>query len=330
MSDSEYWQLFLNRSWTIGIFRAKRELLRILATGVPLDRAVVEVILKDLSAQTLKAEAALANISAGKVLGSGFGVENIMPLQSMLRERERLLNQRLGKFRYLLEEDGQMLLELKRSGLWEDLLESVKIGRRQLAGGSGAMVRELSLRTIEEAFLKGRPTTLTKKVLIEQIPVSTQSRLFRLVGKEPRGKFYEIDIVKEIARKTHTLSENGKLYFELETYPYNGKFRKYRVDQYAELVAKTTVHEATQVSHIEKAQRIGTSLVKFNSTGRNYAQIQCGCEKVDGKIFSTIPGGSRGQSGKLYPYFRDVLQSLYLTVHVNCGHMARPYAEELA
>lgn len=111
-------------------------------------------------------------------------------------------------------------------------------------------------------------------------------------------------------------------------------WRMYDADKYAELVSLTTVREAEQEAFFADADRIGTDLVKMPYFPRDYsAEGDIVCERINGQIFSLKPGGSRGSSGKEYPYLygpEGIGATGYLLAHPHCRHIARPIPQEVA
>jgi len=156
------------------------------------------------------------------------------------------------------------------------------------------LIREIGLKNVERGIIKGsigasRDDLL--KDLLEQVPV--------------------ID---------------GK--FRLEIAPYQGQYRNFDVRYYADLVARTTRREVQNVANTIKAEELGTRLVKFNFTGKNYKKLKDPCEIIDGKTYSIETGGTL-INGKYFPYWRDAIRAGFATPHPNCQHFLRPVSEEL-
>jgi hypothetical protein len=151
------------------------------------------------------------------------------------------------------------------------------------------------------------------------------------------------DIVENLSKSVASVDPDGVMRFDLEIWPYSGDTRRYQVDQYAELVARTTTAEATQTAFIQKAQNLRTRLVKYNFIGKDYNKLgDKKCAAIDGKIFVIDKGSGTvkgGRSGIEYESFDKSLGSIlgfggarpdFLLPHPNCNHIARPFPEVLA
>ena len=132
------------------------------------------------------------------------------------------------------------------------------------------------------------------------------------------------ELTKELLENVTVL--DGK--FNLEVAPYNGTYRKFDVRYYADLVARTTRREVQNVSNVIKAEELGTRLVKYNFTGKNYASLNDPCALIDGKTYSIEVGGTYIE-GKYFPYWKDGIKGGFATPHPNCQHLLRPVSEDL-
>lgn len=294
-SAEAFLQAILERTWQQGTVKAGREVLRVLATGRPLDRAALDLIFEDIRNRAIRTAERIARHRFARVVT---GEPNLQPLASLLRERERILRQQLTSYRFTLETDAINLLNLRQSEEWTNFLESIDIGRR-----GQDVIREVSLRTLEKAFLKGQPTALTRVML--------------------RKEFRD--------RQINILAPNARPQIRLEIFPYVGEFRNYEIDAYAELVALTTTAEATQVGFDEQAAEIGTRLIKYNFIRKDYLRLgDPVCHKLNGNIFSLDRDGTDGKSGKHYRWIGEVLTRGFKTAHPRCDHIGRPIPEEFA
>lgn len=89
---------------------------------------------------------------------------------------------------------------------------------------------------------------------------------------------------------------------------------------YADLVARSTVHEARNVAAINLGKRIGNTLVKISS---HYGACPI-CTPYQGRVFST----SRKNTD--YPYLYDTpLDRDYQNFHPRCRHTVSQYIEKL-
>ena len=92
------------------------------------------------------------------------------------------------------------------------------------------------------------------------------------------------------------------------------------LDAYAELVARSTVHEARNTANINLGVRIGNDLVKMSS---HFGSCPI-CEPYQGRVFS-VSGTSPN-----YPALYDTpWSSAYQNFHPHCRHILTQYIEEL-
>lgn len=92
--------------------------------------------------------------------------------------------------------------------------------------------------------------------------------------------------------------------------------RKWRLDTYAELVARTTTREAASVATLNTCREYGLDLVRITT---HYPTCEK-CAPLQGKVFS-ISGRD-----KRYPKLTDERRP---PVHPNCRHVLAPYVREL-
>ncbi|WP_278308216.1 phage minor capsid protein [Carboxydocella sp. ULO1] len=92
--------------------------------------------------------------------------------------------------------------------------------------------------------------------------------------------------------------------------------RKWRLDSYAEMVARTTTREAASAATINTCREAGLDLVKITT---HYPTCEK-CAPLQGKVFSIS-----GQD-KRYPKLTDEYRP---PIHPNCRHTLQPYVREL-
>jgi hypothetical protein len=292
-----FWQFVLRRTWHDGLFAVLRQLLKVLSHEQPLDKAVVELFYEDLEKKSIAAERGIMINRASQIMV--LNEVNLRPLKALLDQREQLVKRRLKDHFFILTKDEKAMIKFRGDDEWQAYLKRISIGRR-----GQDRIREIALSDLEKAFLQGSPVALGKN-----------------------------QIVENISKSVKTLNDDGIMRFELEVFPYEGKTRVYAVDQYAELVAKTTTAEATQVSFIKKAENLRTRLIKYNFIGKDYKKLNDDkCDKIDGEIFAINDGEivTGQQTGKKYRSFRQVVGERFILPHPNCNHIARPFPEALA
>ena len=124
--------------------------------------------------------------------------------------------------------------------------------------------------------------------------------------------------VKQMQRNLVQMLENkGVAAIE---YMRGGKKCYMSLDAYAELVARSTVHEARNTANINLGVRIGNDLVKMSS---HFGSCPI-CAPYEGRVFS-VSGTNPN-----YPALYDTpWSSTYQNFHPHCRHILTQYIEEL-
>lgn len=293
----------------MGISGVLRAVLTSMREGGPLDMRLVDALIKRLYDKTVTGYTGIAQDRFFKVLDSA--EPNLRPLREMLRERAGYYGDVLSGYRFIVSKFDNPALMIGRKG--QDL------------------VRELSLDTLEEGFLNGNPTAFTSPKLAQRI--AKKGTLFDSAESAARAlKDLKIDIVKKIP----LFHEDGRAKFLLQVKTdgkYQGAFRKFDVQKYADLVAVTTAGEADGAGSIAQASEINSRIVKWNSTGKGKAFYHSigdhRCARVDGEYASLEPEGTTIR-GVFYPYIHseERLPGPYLTCHPHCAHRFTAVPEE--
>jgi hypothetical protein len=92
-----------------------------------------------------------------------------------------------------------------------------------------------------------------------------------------------------------------------------GAGKKYRLDSYAELVARTTTREATNTGTTATAEQLGYDLVKFTT---HYPTCDV-CAPIQGRVFSISDKDKRFPALSSVPGF----DKGFKTLHPNCRHV---------
>jgi hypothetical protein len=242
---------------------------------------------------------------------------NLFGLNQMLKERSQYYSERLNDYKYLIKKFDN---------------PSIIIGRR-----GQDIVREMTLDTLEEGFLKGNPTAFTETKLVDRILNSPKAVKFadRATAETAMKQFHST-----VVDKIPLFHEDGEAKFMLqvrsggEDGEYRGKFQAWSAEKYADLVAITTAAEADVAANLDQAREIGTRIVKWNSTGKGrefYMRIgDTRCARVDGQYASLEPEGTT-INGVFYPYYKspERLPGRFNTCHPNCRHRLTPVPEEV-
>jgi len=92
--------------------------------------------------------------------------------------------------------------------------------------------------------------------------------------------------------------------------------RKWRLDTYAEMVARTTTREAASVATLNTCQEYGQDLVRITV---HYPTCEI-CAPLQGKVYSISGNDDR------YPKLTDERRP---PIHPHCRHVLAPYVREL-
>jgi hypothetical protein len=289
-------------AYRAGVVASLKQVILAIKDNRPIDLALVNAAIQEMSKKAWRLQAAMAEGHFRFVLGEKF--INLNPLAAQLRELARLHNERMRDYQYLFNQNA---------------VPNVLIGRR-----GQDIIREISLNTIEDAFLRGKGALALKDEISRELISKGRADLAELIDQG-------YDIKDEILKAVPVFSEDGRPHFFLKNK--HGQFMKFEIEHYAELVASTTTEEADRMANVEKARAIGTRLVVFNETGKGRAfYIETNdlrCAAVDGRIFSIEEGGTI-IDGYRFPYWREALPGPYTTCHPFCHHFMRPIAEVVA
>ncbi|MDA8186648.1 MAG: hypothetical protein M0T85_00710 [Dehalococcoidales bacterium] len=137
--------------------------------------------------------------------------------------------------------------------------------------------------------------------------------VFRQVGLEQTGrKLAAGQTWRDMKQKViQGLLDNGQTAFV------DRLGRKWRLDTYAEMVARTTTREAASVATINTVQEFGLDLVQVTT---HYPTCHL-CAPLQGKVFSLSGKDER------YPKYGE--NEARIPRHPNCRHSIHPYVREL-
>lgn len=137
--------------------------------------------------------------------------------------------------------------------------------------------------------------------------------VFRQIGLEETGRKYASGTtVRDMKQKViQRLLDQGQTAFV------DKLGRKWRLDTYAEMVARTTTREAASVATLNTCQEFGLDLVRITT---HYPTCEL-CAAIQGKVFS-ISGNDRR-----YPKYGE--NEARIPRHPNCRHSIHPYVREL-
>lgn len=136
--------------------------------------------------------------------------------------------------------------------------------------------------------------------------------VFRQIGLEETGRKYASGTtIRDMKQKViQRLLDQGQTAFV------DKLGRKWRLDTYAEMVARTTTREAASIATINECKEFDVDLVQIST---HYPTCEL-CAQLQGKVFS-ISG-----KDKRYPKLTDEYRP---PIHPNCRHVLTPYVREL-
>jgi hypothetical protein len=297
-------------AWRRGVYTSLREVLRAMKEGGDVEMRLVNQMMSDILNRTESAMEEIGVARFERITKSA--TPNYFGLFEMLKERAAYYSDRLNDYRFLIKQFDN---------------PSIAIGRR-----GQDIVREISLDTLEEGFLRGNPTAFTETKLLERLVNSKNAELFpdRATAEATMKAFRN-----EVIDKIPLFNEDGEAKFLLRVrqngvYVNPPKYQAWSAEQYADLVAITTAGEADAAANLEHAREIGTRLIKWNSTGKGKAFYESigdyRCAAVDGEIASLEPTGTT-INGVTYPYWRTILPGPFNTCHPRCRHRFVPLPE---
>ncbi|WP_422445983.1 phage minor capsid protein [Thermoanaerobacterium sp. DL9XJH110] len=136
---------------------------------------------------------------------------------------------------------------------------------------------------------------------------------FRRIGLEETGrKFVSGTTVRDMKQRlVQRLLDQGQTAF------IDKLGRKWRLDSYAEMVARTTTREAATIATINECKEFGVDLVRIST---HYPTCEL-CAPLQGKVFSLSGRDKR------YPKYDG--DRARVPVHPNCRHVLMPYIRKL-
>lgn len=260
-------------------------------------------------------------------------------------DEEKQIQQLISMYRQGFEEILRIIVEKEAKGqwtqYWRDLLLDVKAILQQLdqyadtwieqtigqvysqaASETVAFLSALGVATAtnpEFAQLHQRAIDVVAQNMADNLRDATQfvgrrvNDVFRQVGLEQTGRKMAAgqtwqDMKKKVVQG---LLDRGQTAFV------DRLGRKWRLDAYAEMVARTTTREAASVATINTVQEFGLDLVRVTT---HYPT--CGlCSPLQGKVFS-LSG-----KDKRYPKYGE--NDARIPRHPNCRHVLTGYVREL-
>lgn len=257
---------------------------------------------------------------------------------------ERQIQQLIGIYRQGFEEVLRIIVEKDAKGQWtryhKDLMLDIQAVLRQLDQHADQWIAQTVGQSYSQAtattaaFLMGVGIAVAETPEFAQVHrraidviaqnmsgnlrdatqfVGRQTQdMFRRVGLEATARKYAAgatvrDMKKEVIRR---LVDQG------QTAMIDRAGRRWRLDSYAEMVARTTTREAASVATLNTCREFGLDLVQIS---QHYPTCPL-CAVIQGRAYS-ISG-----EDKRYPRYTDEVR---IPKHPHCRHSVHPYVREL-
>ena len=321
-------EFILSQTWAKAIGLTKTELLKVISSDdLKYSQATIDEILLKLDARIQSLNGNLIAVNTSKALGKTitataiFNKPEFDSLKVLLNDDQKTRQRALRVYREFLKTAKKDLNKLKLTKEYNTLIDNIKVGRRNLDS-----IRSFTLKSLRKNFITGNQTALSKSEIYDYIVKNNKTVK---PTKDGRATF-DLEVrTKEIV--------NGKF---TGRNVYQGDVRKFDVDNYSELTARTTSHLTQQEAFDIQAEGIGTRFIKFNDTGISKAkykkQKDDKCAIINNNIFSRVKEVKQGNywgaisdSGKFYRYIKEILNGFFIA-HPNCNHIGKPYPEALA
>lgn len=259
-------------------------------------------------------------------------------------DEEKQIQQLVSLYRQGFEEILRAIVQKEAKGqwtqYWRDLLLEVRVILQQLdqyadqwiertigqvysqaAAQTVAFLSQLGMQRpgrAEFAQVHQRAVDVVAQNMADNLRGATQfigrrvNDVFRQVGLEQTGgKLAAGQTWQDMKRKVvQQLLDKGQTAFV------DRLGRKWRLDTYAEMVARTTTREAASVATLNTCQEFGLDLVQITT---HYPTCEK-CAPLQGKVYSISGNDER------YPRLTDERRP---PIHPNCRHSCHPYVREL-
>lgn len=243
--------------------------------------------------------------------------------------QERLVAYYKDSYARLLRKIQRLAESGNWNGLYMRLLREIRATVGQLDAVAAKELTELAKTAYTAAEAKAAAALpggpfggLNRRAmwLVAENAVDTLSDANHYFGRHLQDRVRQIglDAVAEKLSTAQTVREAKKRIVEMlqsdgMTTVSGGAGRNYRLDTYAELVARTTTREATNTATTSTADQLGYDLVKFTS---HYPTCEV-CAPIQGRVFSIGGKDARFPALSSVPGFNKGFK----TIHPNCRHV---------
>ena len=320
-----FWSEVMRRTFSKGVAAITRQVLRAIKRGVPLETAVINVIMADWRQAATNANARIFQAAYRKWIF--IDEPDLDPVIAIIQDRNKILNFNLANY--------------------ERRAYDAASGFSRLGRQSQDIIRTMTLKELEKGFLKGQPSTYLRKGFIEQLNERASAQMVFDPSSPEFDKKALAKFTKEFPDKVPVFHVDGQPKFWLHTRPYNEtSWRAYDAQFYSDLVSLTTTQEARWIATEDRAKRVGTRFIKVTRGSKSDAQYRAEgdemCARINGKVFAlenvSSKGGIKGafgKSGKFYAWIRDSQAGInnaggFVKPHPFCKHQASPLPERFA
>jgi len=259
-------------------------------------------------------------------------------------DEEKLIQQLIELYRWGFEQILQIILTKEAKGqaisYWKDMLKEVYDILNQLDKETQKWVQQVIGQVYSQASAETWAYLNSLGMVVKENPsfaqvhqraidvvaqnmVMSMHESFQFIGRRINDTFRQVTL-EETGRKlaSGTTIKDMKqrviqrLLDQGQTAFIDKLGRKWRLDSYAEMVARTTTREAASAATINTCREAGLDLVKITT---HYPTCEK-CAPLQGKVFS-ISGRD-----KRYPKLTDEYRP---PIHPNCRHTLQPYVREL-
>lgn len=228
--------------------------------------------------------------------------------------------------RALLRETEEILTELdSQSRQWIER-EIPRIYR----GGQEAAIQSLASQGADTSGLTARITGIHRSA-VETIAENMYAELRsaeQLVGRRVRDSIRQagLDVAARGLTTGQTVRERKKHLQDILgqqglTGFVDERGRRWRLDSYAEMVARTTTREATNLGTFNQLTDNGYDLVQMST---HYPTCDI-CSQYQGRVYSIS-----GTDSRFPALYQTAMSEGYQTIHPNCRHVLTPWVDELA
>ena len=242
-------------------------------------------------------------------------------IYSVLDESVNIMNTGIIKIADEKTAEKVLLNNKQRFKTYKDILRESSDNFLFLSDSNKKLINKISNKELQKILIRGGGVDDLSKAIEKNIT----SRMIDVNNPDiEAARFFD-------AVKVFNRDGEKRLVFKNK----NGKQYSFTPKHYSRLMSESLMTESQWSSEIQESIKKGDNLIKFNSTGTSKeSYLKQGdniCAVIDGQIFSVMPSGSNGASGKFYPSIYTVINNKkWLNPHPFCKHRPESYSWRLA